>query len=301
MRYLLVIAMLAITTSNALACDICGCSSGGSYFGILPRFGKHFAGVRYQYRSFSSQHPATGDETPSSSREWFQTGELWGRYVIHPRVQLFGFMPYHHFVRDEDQVRTTVNAAGDASLVANWIVFNTGDSLFHTWKHAFQVGGGVKFPTGKHLIVREGLLLNPNLQPGTGTWDIPLNAIYTIRHKKMGLNAELQYRFNGENKNRYHFGNRATAAIQGFYWKNLKKWSILPQAGLSGELIQPDRNNNADQEFTGGKALYAVAGMQVYYRRLAFGMTVSQPVYQHLGDGNMQAFTAANASLNYLF
>ena len=49
MRYLFVFVLLAGATTVALACDVCGCSAGGNYFGILPRFGKHFLGIRYQY------------------------------------------------------------------------------------------------------------------------------------------------------------------------------------------------------------------------------------------------------------
>jgi hypothetical protein len=301
MRYLLAIALFAGLATGARACDICGCSAGGSYFGILPRFGKHFVGVRYQYSAFSSTHPPTGSESPSSSQEWFQTGELWGRYVIHPRLQLFAFLPYHHFERHADQKMTTVDGLGDASLVANWMVFNTGDSLYHNWKQAFQIGGGVKLPTGQHLIVREGLLLNPNLQPGTGTYDFPLNAIYTLRHKKWGMNTELQYRMNGVNKNGYQFGNRASTALQLFYWHNLKKCALLPQAGITGEFAQADQKNKIAQDNTGGQAVYATAGVNIYFRRIAVGMNVNQPVYQHLGNGNVHAFTAAAATLSFLF
>lgn len=301
MRYLLVFALLTGAMAGVNACDICGCSSGGSYFGILPRFGKHFAGVRYQYRAFSSAHPAINGEQPASSREWYQTGEIWGRYVPHPRIQIFGFLPYHHFERQEDRSQSTVNAMGDAGLVANLIVLNTGDSLYNSWKQALQIGGGVKMPTGRHLIVQEGLLLNPNMQPGTGTWDFPLNAIYTIRRNRVGMNAELQYRINGTNKNRYRFGNKTIASAQVFYWQNLKRFSLLPQGGLSFESAGADRKNGIVQDYTGGEAVYATAGINMYYKRLALGMNVNQPVYQHLGDRNVQAFTAASAALTFLF
>ncbi|MBP8240682.1 MAG: hypothetical protein KAX50_12000 [Saprospiraceae bacterium] len=58
MKTVLTAALLWVLASGqVLACDVCGCAVGGNYLGILPQFRRHFAGVRFQYRTFDSEHP----------------------------------------------------------------------------------------------------------------------------------------------------------------------------------------------------------------------------------------------------
>lgn len=56
MRTLFLTVALLAFGSVASACDVCGCSIGGNYFGILPQFHRHFVGIRYSEQSFRSAH-----------------------------------------------------------------------------------------------------------------------------------------------------------------------------------------------------------------------------------------------------
>jgi hypothetical protein len=68
--------------------------------------------------------------------------------------------------------------------------------LAHTW----QVGGGVKLPTGKYNTNNNGSV-NPSFQLGTGSWDYLLATEYIVRRKQFGLNTMLNYVIKTENGN----------------------------------------------------------------------------------------------------
>lgn len=302
MKRILFITAIMGAAGFANACDICSCSAGGSYFGILPQFQRHFAGIRYQYRSFQTNHPPLfATDQPMVSDEYFHTSEFWGRYVIGKRVQLFGFVPVHHFTKIENDRTTRVKGLGDLSFIANVILLNTADQAGKDWKHAFQVGGGVKIPTGETDRKSGDELLNPNLQPGTGSIDFPLNAVYTLRYKQLGINTELNYRFNTANRDGYQFGNRMSSALRLFYWIENKGFAFLPQAGISLEHAAADRLHHRQEPYTGGSAVLTNIGMDVYLRDFSFGLQIMQPTFQDMGDGQIEGRTRITVNCVYLF
>ena len=95
-------------------------------------------------------------------------------------------------------------------------------------------------PTGLSNISREGTRLPQVIQLGSGSWDWNLNAVYTIRLKKVGLNLDAMYKINGSNAQNYHFGNRFTGSARLFYWANWKGITFLPQAGLFADAAKAD-------------------------------------------------------------
>src|SRR5690606_15635754 len=116
----------------------------------------------------------------------------------------------------------------------------TGDSLDKTFKHTLLAGGGVKLPTGAYNATNNGEVLSANMQPGTGSTDVLLNGIYTIRYKKLGLNTDFTYRINTKGKNDYRFGNRYNASANLFYWQDVNGLAVLPSVGVYYENAQPD-------------------------------------------------------------
>lgn len=304
MKTVLAAALLWVLASGqVLACDVCGCAVGGSYLGILPQFRRHFAGVRFQYRTFDSEHPNLfGGGIESVSKEQYLTAETWGRWTPLHNVQVFGFVPYHHFSRTEDGSLTRASGLGDASVVANWGVFNTGDSTRRAWKHALQLGGGVKLPIGNaRLLQSNGEAMPRNMQPGSGSVDFPLNAMYTLRHGAWGMTAEGNYRINTPDAEGYRFGHRAGLASRIFYWKSMKHTTMLPGAGIFWEHTSSDRLHGAAQDFTGGHSLWAGVGMDWFMRRWAFSILYQHPLAAHIGEGYIQPGPRASAGISYLF
>lgn len=301
MRRIILSILLVSLAQSMTACDICGCSSGGSYFGILPHFQRSFIGVRYQYQySYSKPHDINS-ELYSASQEYFQSTELWGRYTPHKRIQIFGFLPYRFNHRIENDKTIFANGIGDASLLINYVVLSTPSGSASEWRHSLQLGAGIKFPTGKYDLVKNGLFVHQNIQAGSGSYDVPANLIYTVRHKKTGMNAELNYRINGGNPFGFIYGNKLNSALRFLYWKETKQFTFLPSVGLKYEFASGDIQHNEVIEYTGGSSMLASIACDVYYKHFGLGFQLSEPVYQHLGQGYTQDRSRFSANVIYLF
>jgi hypothetical protein len=301
-KHTLTLILLLACVPLAMACDVCGCSVGGNYFGILPQFQKNFAGLRYQYRAFDSEHLTLfPGEKPLRTVETFHTTELWGRYVPHKRLHLFAFVPYNYFTKDEEQVRSVVSGFGDMSFMASYILLNTGEQEEKDWKHALQAGVGVKLPTGRsdQLTGGTGLLI-PSLQAGTGALDIPLNLIYTVRYKRIGVNVEGNYRVNTVNRRGYEFGDRITSSLRLFYWQKLRSVSLLPHLGLGYEYGFMDKDQGEYQEYTGSRVVTGNLGLDLYYKRLVLNLSSQAPLYQYIAKGQISGRPRINAGIAFL-
>ncbi len=303
-KIIITLYLLIILASGSIACDVCSCSSGGSYYGILPQFQKHFIGVRWTGSSSSASHIPSyiADEiyTPPT-RITLHSAELWGRFYLAKRLQLFVFIPFNVLTEKENNVATTIFGLSDATLMANYAIINTGDSLMKKLKHTVLLGGGVKFPTGKFRSIDDGSAANPNMQTGTGSFDFIVNGVYTMRYKKAGINTEASYRFNTANRDNYRFGNRLNLTFKTFLWLKAKNFSFLPNAGLSFENAQKNTRKNSEKYYTGGNALYATAGMETYFKKFNLGFSFQQPVAYNLAEGLIKPAQRYTVNLTFMF
>ncbi len=162
-NYLIALLFLIGFHIQLSACDICGCGIGGTYFGILPQYHKHFFGLNYTYQSFKSEHPMYDIEDNKYSSERFQTLEIRGRYHITKKVQLFVFAPLGFHEQIDHGLKSFVSGIGDVSTIANVTLYNSGDSLNKTWKNNVQICGGIKWPTGTYNELNSEKVLMRNL------------------------------------------------------------------------------------------------------------------------------------------
>jgi len=287
----------------AMACEVCGCSSGGSALGILPQFGKNFAGLRYSYRQFHTIHPPSiiPGLTGQHSDEYFHTLEAWARFYPAKRLQIFGFVPVHFYSQRTPERSDHIHTIGDITLMANYIFIKAPDSTDRKARHNFQSGLSVKMPTGRYDIKADGELLNPNLQPGTGSWDVIFNTAYTVRWKSWGIHSEALYRLNTANSHGYKFGDRVTAATKAFYVKEWKKLSLIPAAGAMYEYAFTNADQGSRVSYTGGNVLSVQAGADLYWNRFSVGINVQAPVWQDLSDGYVYAYPKINTQVMFLF
>jgi hypothetical protein len=301
-KYFFIGFLIWIAVPEVRACDVCASGAGSYYLGVLPKFKSNFMGMRYQQRHFSTEHPPLfkGDESLYSS-EVFHTAEIWGRYVPNPKWQIFGFLPVHSLNQREGENHYHTRGQGDATMIVNYLFFNTGDNDSNLLKHALQAGAGIKAPTGKsNQIPKEGIV-NQNLQTGTGSWDIPVNLLYTIRYKKTGLNFENNFRLNTLNKSDYRFGNSLNSMLRMYVWKSSNLTTILPHAGLGFDYMQKDKDQGKEKAFTGGYSLFGQLGADVFYRNVAIQFFIQKPFHQELGDGFITAKPRFGIGLNYFF
>lgn len=297
-----VVALLA-SVSSAMACDVCGCSIGGNYFGILPQFHKHFVGMRWSAQSYRAAHSLSAARAGAfDSDEYFQTYDLIGRFYPWRRLQMLALLPYHNFERVDNGALTHNQGLGDLSLMGNYILLDSGDSLRHKWRHTLTIGGGVKLPTGKYGTTdSEGEPLHENLQPGSGTVDFMVSATYTLRKGLWGLSTDVLGRLNTANRNDYTFGNRVSGSAKVFYVKNFSKMTLLPNVGLFADVAEASIDNGYQAEGTGGFIALSTFGLDIYFGKISLGYTFQLPVVQDLGGGKIQNQNRWMATLNYNF
>lgn len=293
--------MLLMLSASLHACDMCGCSAGGNSFGLLPGYQKHFIGLRYQNTSFTSKAHEGSNEVHKESSEYYQSLQLWGRAVLHPKWHAFVFVPYKLNQRKEGNEHVSIHGLGDISLLLNYVLLNTGNQDSSNTKQFLQCGGGIKLPSGKFDAIHQGIMLNENMQIGTGSIDIPLMAMYTLRHKKSGLNIEANYSMNTSNKYQFHFGNKLSTSCKLLRWMQKKEFTFLPQIGAGFEYSQIDKRQNKTVENSGAQVVLANAGMDMYYRNYSLAVQVQQPVVQEIGHGLIQNKTRMNVNFIYLF
>jgi hypothetical protein len=284
---------------QAEACEICGCGVGSYYYGILPQFHRNFAGIRYRFRNYNS-HVGSFFQT----NETYQTTEIWARFYPSRKLQLMAFIPYNFNVKTEAGVTQKLNGLSDMALLANYTLYATPqDSMPHTFRHNLMIGGGVKLPTGSYKYEESDLVnvANPNFQLGTGSTDFIASLIYTIRHKKWGVNADMTYKMNTQNKNQYQFGNRLNAAMSLFYLQKIGRIGLMPNAGLTAEISAEDKKSSKEVINTGGYLTMATIGTEIYFGKISTGVNFQNPLSQHLADGNIRANARGMVHLTVMF
>ncbi|QCR22486.1 hypothetical protein [Pontibacter sp. SGAir0037] len=302
---LLLIAFLAIRFSSH-ACDG-SCTMGGSYFGILPQFHRNFAGLRYSTRSYTistthtHMHEGMPMTHPDVIEQRYSTLEAWGRFVPFKNVQVFAFVPYALNEQSTTRGLTTYKGLGDITILANYALLNTGDSLSHAVKHTLQVGGGIKVATGIRPDRQQEGEQTETLSPGTGSTNYLLNGIYTIRVGKFGLNSDLTYRMNNANSSGYRFGNRLSTSSNLFYWYTVEDVTLLPSAGVYYEHAKADEFGTNHMVQQGGDAYFSNLGLNIYIRNMAVGGTLQLPISSTDNHHVTKSNARTMVNLNYMF
>jgi hypothetical protein len=281
------VATLLLINTHVHACDICGCAFGSSYMGILPQFNKNFVGVRWQQRNFTSRHFPTLLEPVNNkvSKDIAQVMDIWGRLYISDRVMAFYSLPYVVNTKIEDHQTTRYNGLADALIGANFIVYNSGDSIRKKTRQTLMLGGGIKLPTGRF---RQDAY-HVNIQTGTGSVDLISNISYTLRYKELGVSADAMYKYNTTNQYNHRYGNQIFSSTRLFYWHKIKMLSIMPFATVMLEHQQKDLVNRRTDFYTGALGTYAGGGIEIYGYRWSVGVQAVNPIYQQYSEGMVRA------------
>lgn len=306
MKHVICSLLLLCSSSMTYACDVCGCSLGNQSLGLLPKMGSNFIGLQYQQLNYSSVSRSLSEWQPDTyANEQYRSTVVWGRYYIGKNWQLFAFIPYRFNTYQSGSTVINNNGVGDISLLINYSILRTANNSSNKLKQWLQVGAGVKAPTGKYTGIsereRSGL---PTMQPGTGSWDIPVNLNYTVQYNKAGINADVSYNLTTANRDNYKYGNKLTARLTGFYRIMTGKLSIIPQVAISNQYALHDYDNYKRKwlnEETGGYILSARAGVQLYWGKVGAQVLYSNPITQSYGGGNITAGQRIDAGLMFLF
>ena len=279
---------------SAIACDICGCGVGSYYIGILPEYNKRFLGLRYQYKTLQTHLGPQGQITPITANETYQSMEVWGGWNIGSKFRVLAFVPYNFNKRSTQDNTGTKQGLGDIAVMGYYNLFNHSGTLGEKLLvQSLWIGAGIKMPTGKYEPTeRLAISESPNnFQLGTASTDFTINAAYDVRLNDLGINANLNYKINTENKFQYRYGNKFTANLLVYYkFRIANTVTVAPNAGMLYETAEKDiESKKYSVDVSGGYSLSAVAGVEVAMKGLSFGANYQNVRAQDLAGGRAYA------------
>ena len=299
MRKFIFVFLLVISIQQLFACDICGCSSGNLFLGPVPIFNKHFIGIRYSFRSFST---VLKDDNNQFSNDFYQTTELWGGFKIKNKFQVLGFVPFNINHSNTDDGIKSNNGFGDMSVLGNYNIFNKMSLNKDTMTVGQQlwIGAGVKLPTGHFSVESSENVSSANSQAGSGSLDCLLTASYTLVIDSWGLSSNINYKIN-QAASDFRFGNRYTANAFAFRSFQSGKNSFSPNVGLLYENLNPNELSKTKIKSTGGYDLLVAVGLETVFDRINIGFSAQIPLVSNLSDGQTKINMRGMLHLTYAF
>ncbi len=277
-----------------LACDICGCGVGSYYLGILPEYNKRFIGLRYQHKTLTTHLGPTGERSPLTSDETYQTAEVWGGWNIGSKFRLLAFLPYNFNNRVAQTGNGYKSGLGDVAVMAYYNAFSSRSNVgYDLLVQSLWVGAGIKAPTGKYEPAERALSTESpnNFQLGTASTDFTLNAAYDLRLMDLGLNINANYKLNTQNKYNYRYGNKLTTnALLYYKFRFFEKLTVAPNAGVLFETSQKDvENDKYTVDVSGGHAISAIGGLEATFGRYSAGANYQAVASQQLANNRVKA------------
>ncbi len=211
-------------------------------------------------------------------------------YNFTPRISLESFISY---VRQERTISnnqldtrefTYAQGLGDAALLVKYRLTAPANT-----EHMWQIGAGVKFPTGPSDQRRsDGIALSMDLQPGSGSWDGLFWTRY-IHHisfrPSMTFTANAAFSLRGTNPSyletqTFQIGNdlQVLAGIADRF--QIKGLIIDPSISLRFRIAERDLNNGEELTNTGGVWIFWVPGFSFSITpQISWQSTIDIPLY----------------------
>lgn len=321
------LALLALAGTGAppgaLACDSTGCllvtrSAGG----LLPR--KTFR-LDLSYRSTEDSALMSGSDTVgrvTRPKVDFENGivrpgfhqDLGGRSRFLQLDAAYGLTGRTTLIASAPVVtRRSYEVGHPPGLTESYETWGLGDTLVAA-RHSLLaqpslgvvVGAGLEMPTGEYRLVTSGALfdigvLDPMLQPGSGSWDVVLSAQASRRMNRDGtdMTAAVSYQANTTNDLGYSYGDDAIASLAAAhpFGSRLRgslqlKWTHRGRSTFRGDGV----------DSTGGTIVYAVPGFVASVPgRVSLYVFLPVPVYRYVNETQLAPRISLVAGLSRTF
>lgn len=297
-HFIIGLGLLTLSSLSAYSCDQCSCASSG-FMGIVPQFGRHHVGLRYNYQQFKTRHFSSliEGETLETSVERFHTTKVFGSYFPHRRIQVLASIPFTYRSQVSNLSGSFIGyGIGDMQIGGVYTPIATPDTIGKKVRHNVMFGSILKLPTGQTSLKQGQELLHRNLQSGTGSWDVDFNIRYIVRIKRWGISSLVNYRLN-TTANNYKFGDRITGMLGAFYWTRFRSVTFIPQLAINADYAFRDVENNRFESLTGGYLINTRAELQVGYKRFMASVGYGLPILHNLNNGEVTPVRQCNVSL----
>lgn len=286
-----------------LACDQCGC---GLLLGVQPYDHANNFGLQWRMRYLNGdimnegaadglkmlKHGGTVEpvdgKVPASSEntEIYMVLEARGQFWFGQRFSLTASVPLlNNYAAVDHVTEADLYAVGDPLLLGRYVVMGSksGPDTTRT-RHRLTVGLGVKVPLAQQGVTQYGEVLDPDLQPSTGTWDAMASVEFSVRGKAWGTSLSLFGRYNGTSNDGYQLGHAVNFKADVFRVIPVKSVQLLPSAGVYAEDLMTDVVNGVSDKTTGGITVFSDLGMQLWWKDLGFSVAWQQALINDMGS-----------------
>ena len=288
------------------------CCSGGTplagNIGLRPiSAGDVYFDLTYDFNT--QQSLLNGSQVLDDRRRERNTNAILGRvsYGLSEKLAVTGIFSW---INEKENVqsfgsptRFSATGVGDAILIAQYESIQSEDLNL-------IFGAGVKFPLGR-IDIRDpetGLLLNPDLQPGSGSWDLMLGTLFEKQHlwkNNLTFMAQFVTRLNTEadrfeGQQAYQFGTDYRATL-GFRDRYLIGTALFdPSINFLYRYSEADQVSGSTVPNTGGHWIHMTPGLNWQASpAISIGALVGIPLYRNLTGTQLTTTNRFTFTLSY--
>ncbi len=303
----------------AEACDICG-----NFMGLTPYNNRNSISLLHRYRVFNGYRnyqeasrffPAAAyrtahmqhDSVPEALKvhsskdfESYKIFELRFKYFVHKRIELNVFAPLLDNKSKTNDLYEHHTGFGDIS-------FNAGFHLMmpdkeREVKHKLVLGAGIKLPTGNYYAHdAQSQRLPFEMQPGTGSTDGFVYLNYVLMYRKVGININGNFKFNGQNRYKERVGNSTTDFVSVFCKAKLGNVFLYPSLQANYEYTKGIYVKDIVQPSTQMNVLMLGPGLDVYYKSFSLNAAWQFTAWEQVLPGDLQSAGRLSLGVNYNF
>lgn len=225
---------------------------------------------------------------------------LWTARVVVPFVH-----KSLEFDADGGRLDFETTGLGDLLVDTKWIFYSDNRPQAST---RIGLQAGIKIPTGDTDDRLPGGDVAPRpLQVGTGSWDVPLELVFTDTEGRWGVHGNVGWRFNAEDDG-FEAGDvfkyDAAIGLRFLPWvyESLRDETLVAYMELNGELAREDEIGGEENPDSGGHLVFLSPDLQwIPTPWLLFEMSVQVPVVQDLNGAQLEHGTRVQVGGRFRF
>jgi len=286
---LTIVLLAGYRFTYAQTCSCAGAPLLGSQSYGTTESGNIEIGITHEYNDISSLYAGDSFLDDQNTTRFTQSTLLEINYGITRRFSLSGTFSYViknrvTGLQTNNPEDVTTRGLGDGIILLKYVLKES--SLASQYQIA--LGSGFKAPIGTTSLRQNNLLMNADMQPGSGAWDTVLWSYFStsfVPHTNLSLFAINSFRITGSNdrfgeNDHYRFGNEWISIVG-------VGNSFADQFGYSMTFrfrhTTQDQRNEQRMPNTGGTWIMANPALSYGMTdQLTFRISAQIPVYQYL-------------------
>ncbi len=167
-------------------------------------------------------------------------------------------------------------------------------------QRALDIGFGPKIPFGTSDEKINGILIPPDMQPGTGAWDAVFWAYFYqgfLPGTRFNLFGNVSYRYTNTNDQEYEFGNEFVTNLGTSYRTDMP---LDFSFQIRYRSVRADQRFEEDIANTGGQWFYLVPGVNLKIAKtLSMRFSGQYPIYRELNGTQLTTSYRLSGSIYY--